>query len=353
MGIGVLIGAAARPAGDQILSGWAALQAQCPWATPYTCPVLVGIWYEAFTAEYEPVVVYETDQEGQLSGVLALARHRMDGNLVPAVNTQASVHGWLARPLLGSYFIERALAALAERFAGKDLEFSALPTKAPTDWTQSKRALGAQARTEVSQRRILRLDSFRAAKKFDKRANSQQLAGLKKKGSLRFEPLMDAQMLERHLPDAATWFDNHAADRGYGSRFEGNRAELGFWQRLPQAAPGFCAAGLWVGDALATVVLGFTIGDRFHLALGVDNPGFESHAPSQILWLMLEEWLLDQGVRHADVTLGFEWMGLGGIEEKQCLRVRLLFDRQARAAHDTSQAMLGFARWALGVVERS
>ncbi len=352
MGIGVLTGAEARPGGHRILSGWAALDAQCPWATPYTCPELVGIWYEAFEAQYEAVVVYETDRQDRLCGILALARAHSDGHLVPAVHTQASVHGWLARPLQGSYFIERALAGLAERFPGQDLELSALPSGAPTDWTQVKRALGAQARTEVIHHRLLRLDRDRAAKKFEKRANSQQLAGLKKQGALRFEPVLDAETLARHLPDVADWFDGHASDRGYPTRFTGDRAELDFWGRLPVAVPGFCAAGLWVGEVLATVVLGFKIGDRFHLALGVDNPAFESHAPSQISWLMLEEWLLGQDVQDADVTLGFEWMGLGGIEDKECLSVRLLFDRQARVAHDTSRALIGFARWALSIVER-
>jgi len=227
-----------------------------------------------------------------------------------------------------------------------------LPTGAPTDWAQPARAIGRRARSTQVPQRILRLDAARAAKKLEKRANSQQLSGLKKQGALRFEARMTAEQLAQALPDLTAWFDAHAQDIGQAPRFSAQPQEQAFWAALPRECPCFGASGLWVEGQLAAVVLGVQIRERFHVAWGVDNPAFESHAPSQILWLMLEEALLAQGVKDSDITAGFDWMHLGAADIQQTQRISLLFDTRARVSHDASQKALNLGRWALRLIDR-
>lgn len=352
MGLRLLLGDAARPEGELSLASWQGLLEACPWATPYDSPAVVGAWYAAFGAKYEPVVVCETGPDGELVGLLALAQDRRCGQLVPAVHRIASVQGWLARPLRGSYFLERALVALFERFPGQNLEFRALPEGAPTDWARPGRSVGRHARLSPVHRRFVAFDPERAAKKLDKRAESQQLAGLKKRGELRFEPALDAKTLQGILPELARWFDRHAVDAGRAARFSEHSYELDFWAGLPAQSPRCMASVLWVQGEPAAATVGLSSDTRFHLVWGVDNPAFETLAPSQVLWLMLEEHLLGQGVVDSDITSGLDWMHLGAAEVRPTLGVNLLFDPRARLAHDANRAAVGLSRWALALIDR-
>lgn len=352
MGVRVLRGAAARPGGDPALAGWADLAEACPWSTPYGCPQLTEAWYEAFERLYEPVVLYEPALGGGLDGLLALAEDRQTQAIVPAVHDDASVYGWLARPLRGSYFLERALAVLGARYPAATLELEALPDRAPTDWLARARPVGRIARVESAHHWRARLDPARAKKKLDKRANSQALAGLKKQGELRFEPELDAPTLERLVPDLVRWYDGYAEENGRTSRFLHRPEEIRFWRRLAGRAPGFMASALWVGERPAAVVFGFRIRGRFHVAWGVENPAFETQAPSQILWLMLEADLLERGLVDADVTCGFDWMRQGASEAQDTVKVSILFDDRARWAHDLGQSMVRASRVALRLIDR-
>lgn len=239
MGVSVLTGRAARPGGDPALAGWRDLAEACPWSTPYGCPDLAQAWYEAHEAIFEPVVLYEQGADGQLEGLLALARHLTSGEIVPAVHRDASVYGWLARPLRGSYFLERALEAFGEHFPKQNLELEALPDGAPIDWAGPGRRLGRWARVESAHHWRMRFDPERAKKKLDKRANSQQVSGLKRRGEMRFERRLDAPTLERWLPDFARWFDAFAVDTGLSPRFEDHPEELTFWRRLTDGSESF------------------------------------------------------------------------------------------------------------------
>jgi hypothetical protein len=349
MGVDVLIGDEAL--GPEVQAGWEALSAACPWTTPYSCPALALGWYEAFKDRFEPVVVYERSRDGGLEGLLPLARDRFTDALVPAVNYQASVHGWLALPLRGSFFLERALLALEPHFPGRVLTFAALPEAAPTDWTARGRPLGRRTRLASARHWLMPLSAERAGQKLDKKANSNQLAGLKKDGGLRMVRALDAPALQDALPTLTAWYDANAVDSGRPPRFRPHPTAPGFWGRMPGCCPGFAASALYVGDVLSAAVLGFTVGRRYHIAWGAENPSHESFAPSQVLWLMLEEELLQAGLQDADVTAGFDWMRQGGAEAKDTLQASIYFDRGALAMHDARRLALDVGRWALKLLD--
>lgn len=349
MGVEVLIGEAAL--GPEVRAGWPALSAACPWDTAYTFPTLALGWYQAFADRFEPVVVIERAPDGGLEGLLPLARDRFTEELVPAVNFQASVHGWLARPLRGSYFLERALLALEPRFPGRVLTFAALPEGAPTDWTARTRPMGRRTRLHSAKHWRMPFSPERAEQKLDKKANSNQVAGLKKSGNLRLEPKLSAAALQESLPTLTDWYDANAMDSGRPPRFRPHPTAPGFWALMPECCPSFAATALYAGDSLAAAVLGFTVGRRYHVAWGVENPAHESFAPSQVLWLMLEEQLLQDGLQDADVTTGFEWMRLGAAEAKDTLQASVYFDRGALVAHDARTFALDVGRWALRLID--
>lgn len=349
MGVTISTGPAAFT--DERRAAWAALAEVCPWTTAYMCPRVAVAWYEAYADVYEPVLVHEDGPDGP-RGVLPLARHRRTGALEVAVGRPSAVQGWLAPPLLGSYFLERALDAVQARFPGQDLVFEALAPGMPTDWLAESRRFGRLTRTEPVPRWIETLDPARARKKLDKRTNAQQIAGLKAHGELRYTPSLEPEALATALPDLTRWHDQVCADMARPARFVEDPAELDFWRRLGGQSGRFVAAALHVGDTLAAAILAVRIRSRLYVAWGAERPALETLGPGQVLWRLMEPDLLADGVVDAEVSEGFDWMQIGAEKRTFSTRAAVLLSPKSRVSDGLSSAMVGLSKWALRRLDR-
>ena len=83
-----------------------------------------------------------------------------------------------------------------------------------------------------------------------------------------------------------------------------------------------------------------------------DDPAFETLAPGQVLWRMMEPDLLADGVVDAEVSEGFEWMRIGAEKRTFTQRAAVLLDPKSRVTDGLSAAMVGLSRWALRRLER-
>ena len=150
---------------------WEALYRACPWRTPF-----VGLpFVDAVVGTGEEVLlVVERDAHGALSGVLPLG---WNGTWSALGGAAALEHAWLAPPLLGSYFMERATLELA-----RHLDDTQRGPRA--DRTRARRSTGRTAHVVrgvslewiTFERLMIDIDPDAARRPLEKKANSTQLS---------------------------------------------------------------------------------------------------------------------------------------------------------------------------------
>ena len=132
----VVEGLAARAliADERFQRNWISIHAACPWATSFQSADFVITWYRVYETIYDPILVRRTDEYGDTTGLLTLARERSTGQLVVAGAQQAEYHTWLSKVEDTHDFIIDALDLLQRDNPQQVLNFKFLPSNTPTDW---------------------------------------------------------------------------------------------------------------------------------------------------------------------------------------------------------------------------
>lgn len=318
---------------------WEALYRACPWRTPF-----VGLPFvdAVLGTGEEALLVVERDAGGKLSGVLPLG---WDGTWSALGGSAALEHAWLAPPLLGSYFMERATLELSRHLDDTQVDLGPIAPEAPVDWSDRPRRAGRFARVDYIRTSIIDIDPEAARRPLDKKANSTQLSALKKMGEIAvaFDPDLET------VSTAMTWDDRRSTATAAEPKFAmaSRRSVL---RALAESGQILRAAMLLAGRIVA-VFVGHRTDDRLVVELLAEDPELEQWAPAYLLWHMLEPELLARGVRRVDVTRGPQWLTwLGRAEDRA--RIQLLFAPRARMRFDAQAAVVGLSRWALQIVDR-
>lgn len=347
MSIGVVFGpqAAQRLSDPTFAAQWDALHARCAFATPFLRRSFVEAW-RAERPEVALAMAIETSPDGGLVGVLPIARSGDDA-WSGFGGAAARRHGWLAQPLMGSYFAERAALALGRQLPTAVIRFESLPSAAPEDWTSRARRAGRIARVEAIEGTEIRLDRADVHHSLDKRANSTQLASLRKLGELERTDDVDDDLLLL----GTTWSDRFAEATAKSPNYAPWRRRLLKRVRDQLAVSALVLRAKGRPARAISVIAGYPHEDRLELELVAEDPEHEQWSPAYLHWLMLEPALAKRGVvtvSGAGLPPWLTW--LGAPSERR--RVQLLCSTADRLRYDATTRVVDLSRWALGRIER-
>jgi len=112
---------------------WVELYRHCPWGTVFQDVNYLSLWHRNYKTKVELVLVYETDEFGDLTGLLPVTRNLRTNKLCIAGDYHAEYQTWLAKPENGNAFAEKALSRLAKEFPNGKLQLMFLAPNSPVE----------------------------------------------------------------------------------------------------------------------------------------------------------------------------------------------------------------------------
>ncbi len=300
----------------------------------------------AISAEPGAPVVLTESKDQNLLGLWVLAPQGA-GVLGPPGGAETLRQGWLASPLDGGFFIERAVMALVRAGLGPEIRLHRLPPGLPLDWARSSREVGRVSRVSTPNAAFVGLDAERAKKPIDDKLHAPQLAAWKALGKVSLE-LNPSDAVE-WIGAAAEWHDQRCHDQGLALRYQAEPRRIDLLRRV--AGGPLQVQVLRAGGQVVSVQAFYAYGKEALLALAAERPTLEPIAPGLIHWSLLEPWLLSLGVTEVDVTAGPTWLGLLSTRRAQLESVTIYGRRWDRVRGDAQQALVSLSRWALSRLE--
>jgi CelD/BcsL family acetyltransferase involved in cellulose biosynthesis len=283
---------------------WQALQDCCPWATSFTAVPFATTWYRVYRDVYEPVLVWERNLSGRLTGLFLLACSTRTGDLVPVGSRDAEYDAWLAEADNGDAFIEAALDRLAERFPQATLRFQYLAAGAPLAWTSRGRWASRCELEPLSRalREVADGSSFRESLK--KKSNKSRYNRLERMGKLELVRVTSPDEFAGVLDVVADLADfrHGAVHATFPFRKDPLRKQLYLeLMRIPRLLH---VTTLRLSGELLAAHIGFC--NRGQVLLGVitHSPIHAEQSPGKLLMLLLGLELAQEGVPTFDLTPG-------------------------------------------------
>jgi CelD/BcsL family acetyltransferase involved in cellulose biosynthesis len=285
---------------------WELLASRCPWATTYQRAPFVHAWLSVFADRVALVVVEGRSQQGELCGLLLLARDRTSGALAHVGTFHAEYQTWLALPEGGDLFIIGALRALADRNLAASLRLHFLAPGTPLGWiAEYEGILAPRVFLNAHRRGLHDLDADHVRASLQKRSNRSKLRRLERGGSVRLLEITTAAELEEWLPTIAAHCDARQGAINGVMPFRDEPRKAAFYRALLQTPHLAHAVVLVSGNEL----LACHIGMRDHagsvmLGLITHAPQHGLNSPGKLLLLSLFERLALQGFERFDLTPG-------------------------------------------------
>ncbi|MDN4036067.1 GNAT family N-acetyltransferase [Massilia sp. YIM B02443] len=306
MGVTLLTGADAleRIGTDAFQSRWRTLYAACPWVTACQHPDFVLTWYRCYRARYLPVVVFDEDDGGALSGLLTLALHRGGRKLSGAGDHQAEYQGWMQRPDRDASFILAAIRALRSAYPAADLQLRYLPPGMPLDAFQAGGNVGAPFSLHRYRRPLMRIEAAAMARQRNKKNHRQNFNRLGRGAAVRFEHVVGHGEFVAAFDEMCMQYDFRQAALYRSMPFTDDPAKKPFYIGLHEKGM-LHVSVLRVGEAIAASHIGLlTHGRAVHLGINTHDPACAAHSPGNLLLAMLGVHLADEHIPWLDLTPG-------------------------------------------------
>jgi CelD/BcsL family acetyltransferase involved in cellulose biosynthesis len=289
---------------DAFQSRWKALYAACPWVTACQHPDFVLTWYRCYQARYLPVVVFDEDADGALSGLLTLALHGGGRRLSGAGDHQAEYQGWLQGPELGASFILAAIRALRSAYPAADLQLRYLPPGMPLDTFQAAGNIDAPVCLHRYRRPLMKIDVAAMARQRNKKNHRQNFNRLGRSAAVRFEHVTGHADFVAAFDDMCMQYDFRQAALYRSMPFTDDPAKKPFYIGLHEKGM-LHVSILRVGEAIAASHIGLLTRERaVHLGINTHDPAFAAHSPGNLLLAMLGVQLAAETIPWLDLTPG-------------------------------------------------
>ena len=307
---------------------WQALYEQCPWATGYQSPGYVGAWYRLYHKRFRPLLLC-SQENGRLSGLLALALDATGSAIVGAGGPQAVYQVWLAAPQSSGAFIQAALAHLRRAYPRRHLHLKHLAPGTPLD---GLRELGGTVRCSVSapqERPYMHTGAERITKSFNGKTNRNLYNRLKRLGEVRFSTVTDTAALAEALDEYIRQYDFRQAAMYDCAPFRADPEKKAFYQRL--LADGLLHVSvLKAGAAVVSVNVGLRGPDSVQVGI-THSPLYADYSPGRLHTYLLCMELAKEGVGCFDLTPG------GGYKSKLATATDEVVELSAFSALQTMQ----------------
>lgn len=336
------------------LDRWAELAQLDPKFTLLQEPPFVLAWYRAHLPIYEPLLCLGNDPEGNLVGLMPLARSRTSGEITHAGERHAEYYGWIALPEVDEPFFHECLFALNARFRLKRWEWKWLPPGTPVHYLTSPRLAEREifVSFQIEQSPVWNLnDSDRLNEMLRHKAAKNKLNYYKRRGGFGLERVRDPQRTSELMQTVRAQSDfRHEAIHGNCPFADNSFKEPFFLQR--QAFPDANHFSvLWSeGRPLS---FHFSACDRRTLLLGLTafDPSESRNSPGKFHFLELAKMLVEEGVERIDLTPGGDpYKEYFANEHQEVILPTFYFSSAARRRAQFTETCRSSAKRALGAV---
>lgn len=286
---------------DNILD-WQQLAQSCPWTTPYLLPDFARMWLQIYT-DWEPLLIINRDSEGQLRGILPLAKQ---GEHVTGMGAhQAEYQGWLCHGDEIAVSLDQMLEALFGEFPRAHLRLRYVDLALPT----SEVYAGLNSRPNMTvtghSRPLMELDAQSLAATLRKSSNRSKLNRLRRLGTLEFladEPGADVASL---LDQVIALYDlRQGAVNGTSPFHEDQDKRLFHLNWLKGHGSGLLFYRLMLDDKVIGALLGVAHGHMVSNAIVASSATLAKHSPGKLIIYMAAEHMLERGFKWLDLTPG-------------------------------------------------
>lgn len=288
---------------------WATLYAACPWATIFQSAAFSDAWWDVYKVRYEPRVLLARGQQGELRGLLLLARDRRSGELFNLGTHHSEYHAWLAAPADSDQFMTEVVRMLRAYSGCRVLRFQYLAPRAPLGWTRAFSSWKAPGCIVHAHQRGLRdlNDSAAENQSLRKKSNRSKLQRLGRVAPVEFRVLATADELDTWLPQIQSQCDQrHGGHSGMGP-FASDPLKAVFYRHLMEQ-PGLMHVCVLVrGDQLLASHLGLVDGKSLSLGLFTHDLSEHANSPGKLLLHMLAQHMASTGLHTLDLTPGDDY----------------------------------------------
>lgn len=287
---------------SKFIAAWERLFIGCDWSTPFQSTAFTLPWYEIYSSQYDPLIVY-SNVGGELEGLWLLAQNLITGEIGHAGLHHAEYQTWLCERCSASRFIPATLKAVRPHCSTGLIRLLFLAPNTPLDWLE---AGNSPVRTDLRwhQRGIMRLGNecdFQS--QLDGRKNRQKLNRLKRLGDVRLDRLDTRSDLEEVIDTIAIHCDlrQGATHQSLPFRDDPHKRELHL--RMMEAGL-LHAVVLRAGKDIVSAHLGICTSEGLMLGVIAHSPLHGAASPGRIMLMMLAQRLCEEGVTMFDLTPG-------------------------------------------------
>ena len=289
----------------QFRENWRRLFEACPWSTVHQRVEFADIWYSAYRAVFEPLLLTQEDESCGLTGLLALGRSRHTGELVPVGGGHSEYQVWLAEPSQSQQFIESALDHLVRMFPGGRLTFLFAPPGTPLQ-------LGPRWRRRCEVRHFRRgllstIDDAAIKAWLKKIAKKSKLNQLKQLGSLTFRRVSDPDEAFKVLNEMEPFYDARQLAISGIAPFHEDPNKAPFYRSLLQSGGLLHVTEMRLDGRLIAAHIGPINQGQVILGMIAHSPFYAEYSVGTQHILMTAALMSQEGLRALDLTPGGEY----------------------------------------------
>ncbi len=324
---------------------WTELYQKCPWGTVFQELEYIRIWYRNYKEDTELILIYQTDQAGNLTGLLPISRNFADDGLTIAGGYHSEYQTWLATPENGNAFPEKAVNKLRDYYPESRLQLMFLAPNTPLEWLQG--TWSKLVRLQSVPRPLVDLDAKNtSAASLRKRGNKTRIRQLKKRGTLKFTELRCAERFG-NIFDQIEDFSRLRLSAIHNVRFEKDKNRKSFHIDLMKETDIVYPTLLEIDDEIASAQVCFQNQDEMLLSITSMSPHFSKQSPSKIHMLMLGHKLKQTKFTRFDLSPGNGYKTRFATDIQESYSLTMFFKKSDFLASVIKRKFITFARKSL------
>mgnify|MGYP000285964835 CR=1 FL=1 len=317
---------------------WKDLYEKCSWGSLFQDPRYLEIWNRNYKEVAEFILVYETDENGDLIGLLPLSRCLKTDNLAAAGDYHAEYQSWLATKENGDTFIAKALDLVADEFPDHRLQMMFVAPNTPMNWVEGRWA--DQLELKQMPRPLVDLDENNtSSKSLRKKGNKTRIRQLKKVGDLKYEG-MDSAIEFGRVFDEVEDFSRLRVSALHNAQLEKDENRKPFHIDLLKETDFVYPTLLKVGEKIASAQVCFENRNEMLLCGTAMSPFFAKQSPSKIHMLMLGEDLASTDYENFDLSPGSGYKERFATRIEKCDSLTIFFSKSDFARYKTRRKLV-------------
>ena len=285
---------------------WDDLFKNCRWVTPYQSYNYISSWYEAYSQQYTPLLVFQLSQQDKLVGLLPLAIHKHNGTFEIAGAHQTEYQAWLADTSCEDTFIQESLRTIFTKFNVKKLTFKYVLGRTPLRWLHSK-TWSNHSVLKSKKRPLINLEGDKFSLKLIKnKTNRNRLNRLKRQGEVKYAQIKDRDLFLKTLPKFEAIYDFRMLATYGVAPFSSDRSKRAFYLAMFDKKNLLHISVLHVGNQIVAFKIAIKDEKILYGSVTSFSPLFARLGPAKLHLFYLFQDLIENNFSFYDLTPGHD-----------------------------------------------